>query len=121
MKKKQQSKAGYSALGISVLAMKGRVGSMEDEIINLQLDSGADITLISAEFYHSLKSPLKAQQGLWMKLWELTSTDSALEGFVRIPTLVEDDTGRTLVLEVEAYIVPGMTVPILLGEDYQIA
>jgi hypothetical protein len=121
MKKKQQSKAAYSALGILVLAMKRQVGSMEDKIVNLRLDSGVDITLILAEFYHSLKYPPKAQQGLWMKLQELTSTDSALEGFVRIPILVEDNTGCTLVSEAEAYIIPGMTVPILLGEDYQIA
>jgi len=54
-----------------------------------------------------------------MRLWQLTDKDSQLKGFVHIPifmTMVEGDIVET---EVEAYVVPGMTVPILLGEDYQ--
>ena len=55
-----------------------------------------------------------------MRLWQLTDTDSSLKGFVRIPVFMLSDDGTTVEMEAEAYVVPGMTVPILLGEDYQL-
>ena len=55
-----------------------------------------------------------------MKLWQLTDKDSTLKGFVRILIIMETEDGILLESEAEAYIVPGMTVPILLGEDYQL-
>jgi len=55
-----------------------------------------------------------------MKLWQLTDKDSTLRGFVCIPIFMTTDDGTTLESEAEAYVVPGMTVPILLGEDYQL-
>ncbi|RDB15235.1 hypothetical protein Hypma_004746 [Hypsizygus marmoreus] len=117
--KKRLTALGRSAMGMSVLSMKGWVGSLYNKRIDLRLDSGADITLISETFYNSLKSPPPMQQGIRLKLWQLTDTDTAIQGFVRIPIIVQDEQGRLLETEAEAYVVPGMTVPILLGEDYQ--
>ena len=36
-----------------------------------------------------------------------------------LPIFVESEDGTRIQMEVEAYIVPGMSVDILLGEDYQ--
>ena len=55
-----------------------------------------------------------------MQLWQLMDTDSSLKGFVRIPILMQSKEGVLLESEAEAYIVPGMTVLILLGEDFQL-
>ena len=55
-----------------------------------------------------------------MKLWQLTDKESTLRGFIRIPIFMTTDDGVVLESEAEAYMVPGMTVPILLGEDYQL-
>lgn len=55
-----------------------------------------------------------------MRLWQLTDKDSKLKGFVRIPIFMSTDDGVTIEFEAEAYVVPGMTVPILIGEDYQL-
>ena len=55
-----------------------------------------------------------------MQLWQLTDKDSSLKGFVRIPITMLSEEGILLESEAEAYIVLGMTVPILLGEDYQL-
>ncbi|RDB29278.1 hypothetical protein Hypma_014871 [Hypsizygus marmoreus] len=118
--KKRVTALGRSALGMSVLSMKGWVGSLYNQRVDLRLDSGADITLISEDFYKSLKSPPPIQRGMRLKLWQLTDTDTAIQGFVRIPIIVEDNKGRLLESEAEAYVVPNMTVPILLGEDYQV-
>ncbi|RDB30586.1 hypothetical protein Hypma_005926 [Hypsizygus marmoreus] len=119
--KKRISPAGRSAMGISVLSMKGWVGNTYGKKIDLRLDSGADITLISDEFYKSLVSPPPLQKGMRLKLWQLTEKNTEILGFIRIPIFVEDENGRLLETEAEAYVVPGMTVPLLLGEDYQVA
>ena len=79
-----------------------------------------DVTLISEEFFLSLKQAPKVQQGMRMQLWQLTDKDSSLKGFVQIPIIMQSEDGMLLEPEAEAYIVPGMTVPILLGEDYQL-
>ena len=55
-----------------------------------------------------------------MQLWQLTDKNSKLRGFMRIPIFMMTEEGVTIESEAEAYIVPGMTVPILLGEDYQL-
>ena len=118
--KKRFTPVGTSALGVSVLSTKGWVGSLENGVVDLRLDSCADVTLISEEFFRSLKGAPKERQGMRMQLWQLTDKDSSLKGFVRIPVTMQTEEGILLESEAEAYIVPGMTVPILLGEDYQL-
>jgi hypothetical protein len=54
-----------------------------------------------------------------MNLWQLTDKDCTIKGYVRIPVLIESREGVLLEFEAEAYVVPRMTVPILLGEDFQ--
>ena len=120
MTKKRFYPTGESSVGVSVLSVKGRVGNQNNAITDLRLDSCADVTLISAEYFDSLKSAPPIQQGMRMKLWQLTDKDSTLRGFVRIPIFMTTDDGTVLESEAEAYVVPGMTVPILLGEDYQL-
>ena len=110
---------GMSAIGVSVLSTKGFVGGLNNVETDLRLDSCADITLISYEFYEQLVSKPKIKQGMRMRLWQLTDKDSQLKGFVRIPIYMTTVNGDVLETEAEAYVVPGMTVPILLGEDYQ--
>jgi len=55
-----------------------------------------------------------------MQLWQLTNKDETLRGYVQLLIFMETSTGEIIELEAEAYVVPGMTVPILLGEDYQV-
>ena len=42
-------------------------------------------------------------------------------GFVTFPVLAKDTRGVIISLEAEAYVVPSMHVPILLGEDFQLS
>lgn len=74
-----------SAVGVSVLSMRGFVGSLKNVETDLRLDSCADVTLISNEFYESLTARPSIKQGMRMQLWQLTDKDSSLRGFVRIP------------------------------------
>ena len=119
MPKRRSRPEGMSAVGVSVLSARGFVGSLKNAETDLRLDSCADITLISHEFYESLASKPSIKQGMRMNLWQLTDKDSKLKGFVRIPIFLVTETGDILETEAEAYVVPNMTVPILLGEDYQ--
>jgi hypothetical protein len=120
LRKKRQSEPGLSALGISVLSAKGWVAGLDNARVDLRLDSCADVTLISEDFYKSLKRAPKMQQGMKMQLWQLTDKDESLKGFVRIPIFMETTTGEIVESEAEDYVVPRMTMPILLGEDYQV-
>ena len=110
---------GMSAIGVSVLSTRGFVGGLNNEEMDLRLDSCTDITLISHEFYEKLISKPYIKQGMRMRLWQLTDKNSQLKGFVRIPIFMTTVEGDVLEMEAEAYVVPGVTVPILLGEDYQ--
>ncbi|KDR65198.1 hypothetical protein GALMADRAFT_44837, partial [Galerina marginata CBS 339.88] len=110
---------GRASEGVSVMSVWGRAGSIRNSLIDLRLDSCADVTLISEEFLNSLKDKPPILQGIRMKLWQLTDKNCKLKGFVKIPILMTAEDGTIVETEAEAYVVPGMTVPILLGEDYQ--
>lgn len=55
-----------------------------------------------------------------MQLWQLTDKDENLRGYMHIPIFMETTMGEIVESEAEAYVVPRMMVPILLGEDYQV-
>ncbi|KAJ3473292.1 hypothetical protein NLI96_g13061 [Meripilus lineatus] len=112
-------KPGFSAVGQSVVAIKGRVSDRGEPEIDLRLDSCADISLISEEMYLRLRNPPKLRKGLKFSLWQLTNKDCSMKGYVKLPIFVTTEAGETIGMEAEAYVVPGMTVPILLGEDFQ--
>ncbi|KAJ7215079.1 hypothetical protein GGX14DRAFT_392334 [Mycena pura] len=113
-------KSGESSLGVSVLSIRGWVGSDKDEETDLRLDSCADISLISYELYSCLKNKPPLKQGKAMKLAQLTDTGTKIQGYTRVRILVTSEDGQLLETEAEVYVVKGMSVPILLGEDYQL-
>lgn len=86
--------------------------------MQLRLDSGADVTLISQEFWQSLRSTPKLKTGIKMNLHALTNS-TKIVGYVVIHVFMRSLEGKVLDFEEEAYVVPGMRVPILLGEDFQ--
>lgn len=107
-------------MGVSVLAVKGWIGPKGNTEIDLRLDSCADITLLSEEYYNTLKDRPALRSGLKLKLWQLTDKDASIKGFVKLPVTMIGKNGELLEMEAEAYVVPGMTIPILLGEDFQL-
>ena len=112
---------GSSAVGVSILSTKGRLATPCNAEIDLHLDSCADITLISEELYLSLKDRPLLQQGYQMQIFQLTETGTSIKGFIHIPVFMEATDGTMLETEAEAYVVPGMMLSILLGEDYHLA
>ncbi len=54
-----------------------------------------------------------------MKLWQLTDKNADIESYVTMSIFTWTENGELVETEVEAYLMPDMSVPILLGEDYQ--
>jgi hypothetical protein len=55
-----------------------------------------------------------------MSLAQLTDKGTTIKGYTKLLIIMRTTTGELIMLEAEAYVVKGMTVPILLGEDFQI-
>ena len=54
-----------------------------------------------------------------MKLFQLTD-GFAIKGYVQFPLYVQSEEGKILEFQMECYVVPGMGVPLLLGEDFHV-
>ncbi|KAI3997990.1 hypothetical protein K525DRAFT_275772 [Schizophyllum commune Loenen D] len=59
------------------------------------------------------------KQGARMKLLQLTETSAPVKGSVRMGVVVRMDDGTLVEMEGPMFVVEGMTVPVLLGEDFQ--
>ncbi|KZV82817.1 hypothetical protein EXIGLDRAFT_570919, partial [Exidia glandulosa HHB12029] len=112
--------SGYSSVGVSVLSCRGRVGSLDDKTITLRMDSGASLTLVDEGYLQKLHNPPKIRTGLKVEIAQLTDKAPRIKGYVRVPVFIQDEDGLTLEFETEAYVVPGMTVDVLLGEDWHL-
>ncbi|KAI0802960.1 hypothetical protein BC629DRAFT_1241952, partial [Irpex lacteus] len=121
VKPRRYKPSGSSAVGVSVLSLRGWLNDSNAEETDIRLDSGADISLISAEYYASLTKPPKLRRGRKMELWQLTDRSSKIEGYIDLPVYLRSKDGELVGLHAEVYVVPGMNVPILLGEDFHLA
>jgi hypothetical protein len=96
-----------------------RVGSLANEEVKARLDSGADITLMSEEFWMALGLP-KPREGIHMSLYHLTGQAKVL-GYVKCSIYMVNTEGEVVRFDLEAYVVRNMKVSLLLGEDFQSA
>ncbi|KAI0038604.1 hypothetical protein FA95DRAFT_1466362, partial [Auriscalpium vulgare] len=112
---------GHSAVGIAALSFPGYISAPDGPRLQFRADSGADLSLISADYLASLPDQHRprVRQGLKMALYQLTS-GAPLAGYVSLPVFVDSREGPLLQFEAECYVVPGMTVPVLLGEDFHV-
>lgn len=112
---------GMSCRGISALNFQARLGSLTQAPLMVKSDSGADISLISKEYLESLPedSRPKIKQGLRMHLYQLTN-GFKIAGYIRAPVYLESEEGPVLEFWAECYVVPGMSTPLLLGEDFNV-
>ncbi|KAJ7473553.1 hypothetical protein FB451DRAFT_1468458 [Mycena latifolia] len=119
-RKVRQLLDGLGSLGARALHVKVRVGSLAYEVIRARMDSGADITLMSEDFWKSIPGLPKPREGIHMKLYHLTGQAKVLR-YVQVPIFMETKDGEIVRFELEAYVVRDMRVPLLLGEDFQSA
>ncbi|KAI0055340.1 hypothetical protein BV25DRAFT_1770150, partial [Artomyces pyxidatus] len=112
---------GHSTVGVSALSFLASLPAQPDRSIVCRGDSGADISLISEEFLQGLPSASRpvVRQGLKMQLYQLTG-NAKITGYVNLSLVVQSREGPQLQFAAECYVVPGMTVPLLLGEDFHL-
>ncbi|KAL1669786.1 hypothetical protein GGF50DRAFT_43509, partial [Schizophyllum commune] len=111
---------GLGSRGVRALRLPVYLRTLNSPAVEGRLDSGADITLLSEDEY--LSWPVKERpiirEGMRMRLYHLTGETKVL-GYVKFPLFAEADSGELVRFDVEAYVVRGMKVPLLLGEDFQ--
>jgi hypothetical protein len=117
--KARQLPDGLGSLGARALHVKVRVGSLANEEVKARLDSRADITLMSEEFWMALGLP-KPWEGIHMSLYHLTGQAKVL-GYVKCSIYMVNTKGEVIHFDLEAYVVRNMKVFLLLGEDFQSA
>ncbi|KZV78520.1 hypothetical protein EXIGLDRAFT_573544, partial [Exidia glandulosa HHB12029] len=111
---------GMSSMGISVLSARGIVSSREEGIITLRLDLGASISLVAESYLTSLKHPPKIRTGMKVAIAQLTNKDPKIKGYVHVPVWIVAEDGTRLKFMAELYVVPEMTIEVLLGEDFHL-
>lgn len=119
MMKAQSMPEGRNSLGIGALTLRVKIGSLEDAELAAKADSGADISLISAECLASLTKAPNIKAGLKISLWELTG-QSKISGYVHLSLFIPSNRGLLLEFQLEVYVVQGMSVPLILGEDFMV-
>ena len=93
--------------------------STDGEIVKAVADSGAGATLIVRELYEKLKDQgVRMKQGIQMRLVQLTG-DVKCEGYVTLSLYFRSQLGLVRLQNVEAYVLKGLTIPLLIGEDVQ--
>jgi hypothetical protein len=120
LRPKRNPRPGNSAIGVSALAVQGWVVSIKEGCVIIRLDSGVDISLISEDFYNQLKNPPPIREGHKMSLAQLTDKGTVIRGYTKLKILMMTLSDELIETEAEVYVVKGMSVPILLSEDYQI-
>ncbi|KAF9070024.1 hypothetical protein BDP27DRAFT_1198505, partial [Rhodocollybia butyracea] len=109
---------GMHSLGTRALHVKARVNSVYEEPIEARLDPGADITLISEEYWRLVLELGPPKQGLRMTLYHLTG-EAKVMGYVTFPLFTESTDSTIIHFETEAYVICNMKVPLLLGVSQQ--
>jgi len=103
-------------LGSKAVRVPGVIGELGDVSAKIIVDSGSDITLISEKTWKELRCRPKIQTGQRVHLVQVTGT-STISGYVTLDLLFEMSEGLVKI-NVEAYVVKGMSMPFILGNDF---
>jgi hypothetical protein len=106
---------GTTFLGSCTTTVTALLGS-EPEPYEIILDSGSDITLISEKALTAMTKPPKIKQGQKIHLSQV-SGNLTINQYVPLPIVFNTDSSP-VELTVEAYIVKGMKIPLLIGNDF---
>lgn len=108
---------GEQAGGVGTLRIQARFGHTTAKATPIIVDSGANLTLCSKDFWESFPAASRPRMrpGKKTKLFHLTGHVQA-EGYAPFTLYLRAATAL-IRLRVEAYVIPNMTTDFLLGED----
>ena len=107
---------GCSFLGAQATQVVATINSLESNSSKVIVDLGSDITLILFKMLLEMQNPPKVKQGQRINLVQVTGNTS-ISGYVEID-LYFHTPGGPVKINVEAYVVKGMTSPFILGNDF---
>ena len=107
---------GTYFLGSRSTTISAHIGKDNHSNTPITIDSGSDITLISEKCLSSLTNPPKVRSGQKVNLVQVTGK-SSINGYIVTP-LTFDTTDGPVEISIEAYVVKGMSVPFILGNDF---
>ena len=107
---------GTYFLGSHSTTVSAHIG--EDELAStlVTINSGSDITLISEKCLSTLSNPPKVRSGQRVNLVQVTGK-SSINRYVVTPLIFHTSEGP-VEMSIEAYVVKGMSVPFILGNDF---
>ncbi|KAJ3717173.1 hypothetical protein C8R42DRAFT_744318 [Lentinula raphanica] len=108
--------SGCAFLGARATEALGYINNKEEEPVPVIFDSGSDITLISAKTLSKLAKPPRTRTGQKINLVQVTG-QTQIERYTVLDLIFETETGPVK-MNVEAYIVRGMSAPLILGNDF---
>lgn len=116
LKKFMARPPGCSFLGSRATKTEAFLGGSPTNSVEVIIDSGSDITLISERALAGLSKTLKVKSGQKINLIQVTGTTS-IDGYVTLDLFFDTPDGPVK-LYVEAYVVKGMTTPFILGNNF---
>jgi hypothetical protein len=102
--------------GTKATIIKGWIQSPVGPKKQITFDSGSEITLINKSLLRSLEPPHKVQLGQKLYLIQVTS-NSSFSQYITV-SFIFDTSNRPVRMTVEAYVVPDMNTPFILGMDF---
>src|ERR1700728_1573062 len=107
---------GCSFLGATATHVPVTINSPRNNSSSIVINSGSDITLISLKALDSLDEVPKVKKGQKINLVQVTGKAS-ISGYIDLELYFHSKEGPVKI-KVEAYVVKGMTTPLILGNDF---
>ena len=107
---------GTAFYGCKAMIIKGWLQSATGPKCCITFDTGSEITLVNEDLLKELSPPPRIRIGQKLKLVQVTG-DSTISRYVTLPIIFETAEGPVKIL-VEAYVVPKMNTPFILGTDF---
>src|ERR1700691_548113 len=116
LNKHQARPLGCSSLGSQAAQVPATFNSIDKNLAKVIVDSGSNITLISQKLVTEMLAQVKLRQGQKINLVQVTGNTS-ISGYVDINLYFHMPDGPVKI-NVEAYVVKGMSTPFILGNDF---
>jgi len=116
LKKHQARPPGCSFLGSQAAQVPATINSLSENLAKVIVDSGSDITLISQKLLTKMQNLTKLKQGQKINLVQVMG-NASISGYADIDLYFHPPNGPVK-LNVEAYVVKGMSTPFILGNDF---
>ena len=119
LRKHQAQPPGCSFLGSQATQVPATINFLDKNLTKVIIDSGSDITLILQKSLSEIQTLIKLRQGQQVNLVQVMGNVS-ISGYVNIDLYFRTPDGPVKI-NIAAYVVKGMSTPLILGIISQIS